>query len=421
MVAVFCEAVFPGLEYALNEVFLRRAGVHWELLNDAEAFRQHPASCKLNYSQQALPGVHVPHSHWPDSAAIDPHFKPPMALRHGFLCLFPEESGKGFDVFAMVFWFLSRYEEYQPFRGDALGRFSPEDSCIPAEWQGFPLVDMAVNHYLQQLGLEPDLKTENAPTVDIDIAFRFAGRDALRSLGASARDLLKNPDVFSQRVKAMVSGRDPWDSFSWFTERMQHLPTARVFWQLHHGRNPHDKQVRIRHPRFIRRFDEVSQRITCGMHPSWDSHEKPGQWERECEAFLELAGHAPEHSRQHFLRFRFPDTFRRLEQAGIRYDYSMGWPSLPGFRAGTSKPFAFYDLLQQEERKLIFIPSCIMDVSCRQYQGMDPETAIRTGELLKTRIAAVGGIFCFIFHNESLGETEPWRGWRQVFEAWMRP
>ena len=421
MVAVFCEAVFPGLEYALNEVFLRRAGVHWELLNDPVAFINHPAACKVNYSQQDLPGVQIPHSHWLHSAEIDPHFKPPMALRHGFLCLFPEDAGGGFDLFAMVFWFLSRYEEYQPFRGDSLGRFSPEDSCIPVEWQGFPLVDMAVNHYLQQLGLEPDLQTETAPTVDIDIAFRFAGRGALRSLGATARDLLKHPDLFGQRVKAWVSGRDPWDSFPWFVEHMQHLPAARVFWQLHHGRNPHDKQVRIRHPRFIRRFDEVSQRITCGMHPSWDSHEIPGQWEREREAFRELAGHAPVHSRQHFLRFRFPDTFRRLEQAGIRCDYSMGWPSLPGFRAGTSKPFAFYDLLQQEERKLVFIPSCIMDVSCRQYQGMDPATAIRAGETLKTRIAAVGGIFCFIFHNESLGEVAPWQGWTKVFEAWMRP
>jgi len=321
----------------------------------------------------------------------------------------------------MVFWFLSRYEEYQPFRGDALGRFSPKDSCIPEEWQGFPLVDMAVNHCLEQLGIAPDLRTETAPTIDIDIAFRFAGRDALRSLGAAARDLLRHPALFRQRLKALASGKDPWDSFDWFTRRMQDVPAARVFWQLHHGRNPHDKQVRIAHPHFLERFRAVQQRVVCGIHPSWDSHDISGQWERELSAFSEIAGHAPVHARQHFLRFHFPDTFRRIEKAGIRYDYSIGWAALPGFRAGTCKPFAFYDLLKQEERHLVFIPTCIMDVSCRQYQGMDTEQAIAAGRELKARIAAVGGIFCFIFHNESLGETAPWEGWTKVFDAWMQP
>jgi hypothetical protein len=421
MVAVFCEAVFPGMEYALNEVFLRRAGMHWEMLTDADAYTRHPAAIKVNYSAQALPGLQIYCSQWTFAGRVDPHFKPPMAWRHDFLCLFPDDHGDGFDVFAMVFWFLSRYEEYQPFRGDALGRFSPKDSCIPEEWQGFPLVDMAVNHCLKQLGLSPDLRTETAPTIDIDIAFRFAGRDALRSLGAAARDLLRHPALFRQRLKALASGKDPWDSFDWFTRRMQDVPAARVFWQLHHGRNPHDKQVRIGHPHFLERFRAVQQRVVCGIHPSWDSHDKPAQWEHEQADFIEIAGHAPVHARQHFLRFHFPDTFRRIEKAGIRYDYSIGWAALPGFRAGTCKPFAFYDLLKQEERHLVFIPTCIMDVSCRQYQGMDTEQAIAAGRELKARIAAVGGIFCFIFHNESLGETAPWEGWTKVFNAWMQP
>lgn len=419
MVAVFCEAVFPGLEYTLNEVFERRGGVHWELLSDAEAYVRHPATIKVNYSSRSLPGLQIPRSGWSARPEGYPHFKPPMALRDGSLCLFPEADGIGFDLFAMVFWFLSRFEEYQPYTGDAMGRFAPEDSCIPREWQAYPLVDIAVNRLLETLGIAPDRHWEIAPTLDIDIAFRFAGRAPLRSLGAAFRDLLKQPALLGQRLKALVSGRDPWDSFSWFTDRMQGFPQARVFWQLHHGRNPYDKQVLIGHPRFRQRFGEVTERISAGIHPSWDSHDLPGQWEREKEAFTELAGYHPIHARQHFLRFRFPDTFRRMAQSGICYDYSMGWASLPGFRAGTCKPFAFYDLERQETGQLVFIPSCIMEVSCRNYLSMDISSAIAEGQMLKARIAAQGGVFCFIFHNESLGDVPPWQGWRTVFEAWM--
>ena len=38
--------------------------------------------------------------------------------------------------------------------------------------------------------------------------------------------------------------------------------------------------------------------------------------------------------RQHYLRWRTPDTFRNWEAAGMKYDSTLGFADMPGFRCG---------------------------------------------------------------------------------------
>ncbi|MFZ9759506.1 MAG: hypothetical protein ACO3CJ_08665, partial [Burkholderiaceae bacterium] len=105
---------------------------------------------------------------------------------------------------------------------------------------------------------------------------------------------------------------------------------------------------------------------------------------------------------------------------GIQHDYSMGYPDVPGFRPGTAHPFAWYDLEQEQATDLILHPFCLMDVMCRNYQKMSAEDSLRLGQVLCERVQATGGEFGFIFHNESLSDTGPWKGWKRVFDAWSQ-
>ena len=68
-------------------------------------------------------------------------------------------------------------------------------------------------------------------------------------------------------------------------------------------------------------------------------------------------------SRQHFLAFELPTTYLKLIQSGILEDYSMGYASHLGFRAGICSPFRFYNLLEEKETDLVVYPFQVMDVT----------------------------------------------------------
>ncbi len=61
-------------------------------------------------------------------------------------------------------------------------------------------------------------------------------------------------------------------------------------------------------------------------------------------------------SRQHFLMLRFPDTYRQLMAFGIDEDYTMGYSTVAGFRAGICTPYMFFDLERNRPCSLRVFP-----------------------------------------------------------------
>ena len=80
-------------------------------------------------------------------------------------------------------------------------------------------------------------------------------------------------------------------------------------------------------------------------------------------------------------------------------------------------PFRFYDLMDECETQLLIHPFILMDVTLRQYLGLNPGEAIIRINRLVEKVKAVNGIFTSLWHNESLSEQGVWRGWRRVFES----
>ena len=102
---------------------------------------------------------------------------------------------------------------------------------------------------------------------------------------------------------------------------------------------------------------------------------------------------------------------------GIKEDYSMGYASYPGFRAGTSSPFNFYDLAAEYETDLVIFPFAVMDVTLRQYLSLTPQEALDRIKNILQQVKQVEGTFLSLWHNESLSGQGIWKGWREVFEG----
>jgi hypothetical protein len=157
-----------------------------------------------------------------------------------------------------------------------------------------------------------------------------------------------------------------------------------------------------------------------GIHPSYRSNQSFEILKEEYDVFSEILGKRPEISRQHFLIVKMPETYNRIISLGIKHDYSMGFASRPGFRAGTSRPFRFYDLKNEKETDLTIHPFVMMDVTLRQYLKLDVAVAMEKVTDMSDKLRSVNGLFTLLWHNESLCNTGEWKGWDRVFTtAWQ--
>ena len=77
-------------------------------------------------------------------------------------------------------------------------------------------------------------------------------------------------------------------------------------------------------------------------------------------------------SRQHFLSFDYDTLFAAQEEAGIRYDMSMGYPDRLGPRAGFSHPYFPYNLREDRPYRVLQFSLFLMDVTLRSYMGLRP-------------------------------------------------
>jgi hypothetical protein len=125
-------------------------------------------------------------------------------------------------------------------------------------------------------------------------------------------------------------------------------------------------------------------------------------------------------SRFHYLRIFLPDSYRYILEAGITEDYSMGYPEEPGFRAGISRPFYFYDLREEKRTGLKIYPFQVMDSTLFTHKLLDADAARERITRLMDETRKAGGFFISIWHNTSLLDKEGCYKKREVFEFMLK-
>jgi hypothetical protein len=136
----------------------------------------------------------------------------------------------------------------------------------------------------------------------------------------------------------------------------------------------------------------------------------------ERDGLESITGSSIVRSRQHFLRFQLPKSYRDLIDAGIRNDYSMGFAENVGFRSGTARAHNWFDLERNEVTELTLHPFAYMDGTLLEYMSLTPEESKRRIQKLYAEIQNFGGDFIFLWHNETIGEYGKWKGWSQVLD-----
>lgn len=400
------------------------------ITSSAEEFTRYEGP-KINYGDNKISGQEL----W-----IKPHgLLQEKSIKEQYTECFEINNYKAFfktagdfplDIFAASFYLLSRYEEYLPHEKDMYGRYAFENSLAYKEsFLNLPLVNIWLEDFKTLLKQKfPGLTTHDSrltflPTYDIDIAWSYKHKGFLRNSGGFLRSLLKARwSLLKERIRVLKGKqKDPFDAFEWMNQlHDQYKLTPYYFFLVPEKRGRYDKNISPACKAMQELIREHVARYPIGIHPSWKSGDDVTLVKKEIATLSASAGKQIVSSRQHYIRFNLPGGYRRLIENGIKFDFSMGYASVNGFRASVASPFYWYDLEKEEQTQLMLLPFCYMEANSFYEQKFTAIQALEEMFYYYNVVRSVNGYFIMIWHNSFLGTDKLYAGWREVYEQFIK-
>ena len=383
--------------------------------------------CKINYSNHKID----------DNCWIAPHqilFE--TGLRDQDIKVFGHNNTKAFfatnrnatlpfDLFAASFYLISRYEEYLPSIHDKYERFEAHESIAYKEnFLKTPIVDkwaLELKKHLQQNCSNLNLKKREFTyinTIDIDNAWAYKHKGLFRTIGAIFKDVFKNDfSNLIERFRVIFTGKlDAYDTYSYLLQLQKKYGVKSIYFFLFADYGEFDKNISIENKNFRKLIKGIADEAEVGIHPSYNSNYNNLKLELEIKNLGKVIKRDITKSRQHFLKVSFPKTFQNLIEIDVTDDYTLGYASEIGFRAGTCTPFLFYNIDLEIETKLRLHPFQIMDATLLYYMKLSIDESVKQTQQLIDEIKSVDGTFVSLWHNETLSDSKQWKGWRKVYE-----
>lgn len=418
VVSVYAPNVSERLRYISHFIFQHGLSLNFRLLTTVSEFEE-AGGPKVNYSLSQLnSGVWIKPSGLLEEKGIQPK-KPELHKGLGSIPHFyktPEAivGAFHFDIFSAVFFLVSRYEEWQDFEKDKHDRFEAAQSIlVKYQLHQKPLVEYWLKELAEALcQQQTDLKIAARPfrvlsTIDVDNLFAYKAKGWLRTVGAIGKDVLKRDWINLKGRLTVLTGKqkDPFDIYEAVSDFCFEQKIPLIYFFLYRTGTKFDRTVDPRSPAFAAVFEAVRRNhAAMGIHPSYDASVNAGLLQKELDLLSKTSAQKIEFSRQHFLRYNIRTTPQDLIKNGIKVDFSMGFASEQGLRAGTTIPFYYYDFAKEKALDLLLVPFCTMDGVYTIYHAVQAEMAFREMMNLAQEIKRCGGNFISVFHERSFSD-----------------
>lgn len=429
MILIYTHTITPRVAYVMDLVFGTVLQTPYQLTDDAWEFDSSLLP-KLAYTfERPETGVFMESG----SLLFEDHLREYRPVKAGeykeFPILFPvgEASRLPYDLFATVFYVATRYEEYLEHEPDKHGRFYAEQSL--EYWH-----KVLQRPFLQELILDfsdmlkqhfPDLvfgkrTFEFLSTIDIDNAFAYAHKGFTRNAGGLLKDLCAFR--FKQAVERIAANlndkKDPYNTFELIHRISRETGTKLQYFVLIGDYATYDKNPHHTNKGFQKLLKSLSAEYPLGLHPSYQTYDDPGRIAMEKSRLEAITGKTVTSARCHFLRIRFPETYRAFIEAGITDDYTMIHASQSGFRTGLCVPFNWFDLKKNEATALRIHTSEVMEGTLRDYNKMQANQALELSLKLMDQVKKYGGEFISIYHNDSFVTSQA--AWIELYKTLLK-
>lgn len=426
MLLIYTPKITNRLQYIFSLMIRRLGGIEFKLTADKNELLNH-TEARLNYSEHQIEDIPFIASRQLLTERGIREVELKVEIENGtpiFFLTYNRASLFHFDPFCAAFYMVSRYEEYLPYIKDRYDRYDASESL--AFKSGF-LEKPVVNIWALMLSktlceLFPELKAAERkfkfiPTYDIDAAFSYKYKGLVRTIGGFMKSLRSlDMEEFTERFRVLTGKtRDPFDTYDYQLELQEKYKLNPIYFILFADYGINDKNTPTDHTRFQELIKALADYADIGIHPSYTSNTQTEKLREEVYSIGRVLNKEIRKSRQHFLKLYFPTTYRNLLNLDINDDYTMGFASAPGFRAGICDAYPFYDLESEAETSLLIHPFTLMDGTLKDYLQLDPQMAVEKAKKLIDEVKAVNGTLITIWHNESLSNRKRWHNWRKVY------
>lgn len=427
------------IRYIFN-LFFSIYGIEWEVVSYGEIpnLQVTAADVVVSYGQQKLERnfphqihIYVSHLFGPD------YLKPPSLPRaplkyfgdlpiiyqgepciEGHLRREDDVIQTDIDIVASSFFMLTRYEEILIPESDRFGRFTGIASLAYRE--GF-LQRPIVNEYIDllwnwissfELGLVRKELWEGKDfavclTYDVDAVNKYRRWPSLRAIRdwtLKHRNPMKILDKTLDYLRTKVRG-DPYNTFDYLMKLSETYELPSTFYFMSGGKTDYDNRYKIDDVRLISLMQRIRKRGNeIGLHSSFSSYDDPQMLKREKEELETVLGESVCGVRQHYLRWRTPDSWRAREEAGLKHNTSLSFADHEGFRPGICLPYKPFDVFGNRILNIWELPLSVMENSLFAYQGLSHEGAFQRIKGLVDAVKKHNGVFVILWHNSSLDD-----------------
>ena len=323
----------------------------------------------------------------------------------------------GGDIFASAFFMLSRWEERAIQKRDEFNRFSVYDSF--AYRHGIlnrPIVNEYVEYIyniLEKLGYKNKRKLHEFNTVFTHDVDEISNESLWRVVKIVIKTLMfKIP--FKHSLKKILDGisvilgrkKDSFDTFDFLMDQSEKVNKKSYFFIMANN-SKNDSDYDIDHYKIKKIIQNIIKRShVVGFHPGFNSYNNKSLWNNELNSLKKVVKQSVEIGRQHYLRFSVPETWQLWEDANMKWDTTMGYPELPGFRCGICSPFSVFNVVSRKKLKLKEYPLTVMEVSLISYQNLTINEMKKSIYALIDTVKKYNGTFVLLWHNSRFEGSE---------------
>jgi peptidoglycan/xylan/chitin deacetylase (PgdA/CDA1 family) len=172
----------------------------------------------------------------------------------------------------------------------------------------------------------------------------------------------------------------------------------------------------------------VDRGCEIGLHGGYHNYNNISAILKEKEKLEKILGKKIIGYRNHFLRFKVPDTWTILSKAGFKYDTTLAYAEMIGFRNGMCHPFKPFNLNINKEIDILEIPLIIMDGTLSKYMHLNLNKSWELCKNLIDEVDKYNGVLTLVWHNDSFDEIyfkDRCRLYKKILnecykrEAWM--
>jgi len=417
MIKIFSDKITNKLIYTCDYIFSDHLGLNYSITSNLNDFLNFDG-IKINYSANYYKNtINIFPQNLLFEKNISLYKKPPTSIHPDFkLIIFPYQEFNPpfytipFDIFSAIFWILSRIEEYFSISKDNFGRFDYKNSIffhhntlkypIISHW--LKMFIFKINQFLNcSLSYKPNYKIKII--IDVDSLFGLKFKSFLRKFALIIKFLFnKDFDFFIRSFNFFTQKKDPFDTFDAISELSKIINVKPIlFILINLKKTKYDRNLLPTKKFFIEKIKDLSKNFEIGLHSSFYSIER-NTLLKEKQILESIVNKEITKHRFHYLRITdFSKNYSFLENSGFTEDYSLSYPDIISYRAGTTFPFKYFNLIEDKITNLTIYPVTFMDTYfIKKKQLKEYQVTTEILEIL-SHFKEFGGIFVISIHNNN--------------------